>query len=204
MKYAASVKTGVFCLLVTTSSALPVQAKVFSDIGTTPIDEVELLGVKLVNQEFRTVRQLLWDLGGFRQAKSTLYQKNVDKFFPISQIRDSYYIEFRYNPQGRVTQVKRMFRYATPSYHNRLHPIRTWEVAEEIVSQIGLPTRIKRKSWGAGPSYNSYIWESEQITVTVDREGSDYYGNIYVEYINKVDPYARDNMIPIANRRILN
>lgn len=165
----------------------------FTPAGDTPIDDVKILGVTIVDQDVATVRQLLWDIGGFLQAKSTLRQKNIDKFFPVSQIRDTYYIEFRYNPDGDVHTVTRQFRYSSSSYNNRLFPILTREIAAEIASQIGQPTKVVRKSWGSGPSYNSYIWEGEKITVTVDREGSDFYGNIFVRYRNKVDPFARSN-----------
>lgn len=186
----------IFLFLVPFSA----HAGIFKEVGDTPIDNVKILGVRIVDQKVETVRQLLWDLGGFLQAKSTLKQKNVDKFFTWSQIKDSYYIEFRYNPAGNVTLVKRLFRYASPLYHNKLHPIDTREVAREIVAQIGLPTQIVRKSWGAGPSYNSYLWDSEKVKVTVDREGSDYYGNIFVEYKNKIDPFAREQNQRLANR----
>jgi len=169
----------------------PTQANLkFSPEGKTPIDEVKILGVTVVDQDVMTVRKLLFDLGGFSQAKSTLRQKNIDKFYPVSQIRDSYYIEFKYNAEGQVHTVTRLLRYVSAGYNNRLFPIRTREIASEIASQIGQPTKIVRKSWGSGPSYNSYIWEGEKIIVTIDREGSDYYGNIFVRYNNKVDPFA--------------
>lgn len=190
----------ILILLTLSIYSLPSQAVKFKNAGSLPIDDVKILGVKIVGQEVKVVRQLLWDIGGFKQAASTLRQGNIDKFFTYSQSKDSYYIEFRYNPQGKVTKVKRMFRYISTQYNNRLTPINTRDVAREIAAQIGEPTKTVRKSWGAGPSYNSYIWESDNIIVVVDREGSDYYGNIFVEYKNKINPYERSSEATFAQR----
>lgn len=155
-----------------------------------PIKDVTLLGLKLTESNQDKVRTQLWDIGGFLQAKSTIKQRNVDKFFAWSNIRDSYYVEFRYNNAGDIHSAKRLYRALSIEHSNLRTPLRTREVAIKLIEQIGQPTQIIRKGWGGSPSYPSFIWEDEQVTVILDREGSEIYGNIFVQYIVKnVDPF---------------
>lgn len=154
-----------------------------------PIDQVRLLGLTLVDNDLNVVRRQLWNIGGFLQARSTVKQRNVDKFFTWSRIRDSYYVEFRYDHSGKITSAKQLFRPASIELVNRYSDIKTREVAQELIDQIGQPTSIQRKGWGGTPNYTAYTWQGDQLTIVVDREGSDRYGNVFIKYTVKRDPY---------------
>lgn len=154
-----------------------------------PIDEVRFLGITLPDNNLNVVRRQLWDIGGFLQARSTVKQRNIDKFFTWSRIRESYYVEFRYDHAGKITSAKQLFRPASIELVNRYSDIKTREVAQQLIDQIGQPTRLERKGWGGTPNYTSYIWEGEKLTIVIDREGSDRFGNVFVKYTVKRDPY---------------
>jgi len=133
----------------------------------------------------------LWDIGGFLQAKSTVQQRNIDKFFPWSTIRDSYHVTFQYNHAGDVVSVKRVYRPYSLLNNNKRSPINTKDVALKLIPDLGQPTQTVRKGWGGGLSYPSYTWQDETMQISIDREGSEKLGNVYIEYVIKTkDRYA--------------
>lgn len=146
------------------------------------LKEVDFLGLKLINADINKVRTHLWDIGGFLQAKSTVRQRHIDKFFTWSTIRDSYYVEFTYNHSGQLTHLKRLYRPYSTLINNTRYPIKTRDIANQLIEQLGEPTAIKRKGWGGGNSYPSYYWEDENIKITIDREGSEALGKPFVIY----------------------
>ena len=154
-----------------------------------PIDKITLLGLDLTKSSLDSVRQKLWDIGGFQQARSTVRQRNIDKFFSVSRFKDSYYVEFHYDNAGKVTSAYQLFEYRTIEFQNRRTPVQTRAVALEIMQQIGQPTQVIRKGWGGMPGYNAYIWKNDLMTVEVDREGSEILGNVFVKYTVNRDPY---------------
>ncbi len=147
-----------------------------------PLKEIDFLGLKLIDADINSVRSHLWDVGGFLQAKSTVRQRHIDKFFTWSTIRDSYYVEFTYNHSGRLTQLKRLYRPYSILTNNTRYPIKTRDIANLFIEQLGEPTAIKRKGWGGGNSYPSYQWEDDDIKITIDREGSEVLGKPFVSY----------------------
>ena len=155
-----------------------------------PISQVEVLGLELISADLDKVRTHLWDIGGFLQAESTMRQRNLDKFFTWSNIRDSYYLQFRYNNSGKVTSVKRLYRpYSQESTHSN-NEIQTRDVALQIIQKIGQPTSMIKKGWGGSQKYSAYTWQDDKVTVKVDREGSTKLGNVYIEYIIDInDPF---------------
>jgi len=156
-----------------------------------PLKEVEFLGLNLVQANLNTVRSHLWDIGGFLQAKSTVKQRNIDKFFPWSTIRDSYHVTFQYNHAGDVVSVKRVYRPYSLINSNKRSPIDTKDVALKLIADLGQPTQTVRKGWGGGLSYPSYTWQDETMQISIDREGSEKLGNVYIEYVIKTkDRYA--------------
>lgn len=158
---------------------------------TIKLEELYILGLQPAKSNLNEVREHLWNIGGFRQAKSTIRQRNLDKFFSVSRIRDSYYIEFRYNHAGSVTSVKRLYRPYSVENVNRRTPIQTRDVALELSQQLGPATNTQHKRWGGSLGYRSYIWENDMMRVVVDREGSELLGNVFIEYTIKAQsPYA--------------
>ena len=159
------------------------------ETNSSAIEEVTFLGIKMVGAKRDKIIDHLWAIGGFTQARSSMKKRGFDRFFSNYRLRDSYFIEFRYTSSKELVSAKRLFRPQSTLYKNRHDAIQTQQVASDIVQQIGQPTRVERKSWGGTPSYNAYIWENDQIKVTVDREGSEVLGNVFVLYEVKTDPY---------------
>lgn len=153
------------------------------------IDEITLLGMTLPDNNLNIVRKHLWKIGGFLQAQSTIKQRSVDRFFTWTRIRDSYYVTFRYDSEGNVTSAYRLFRPYSTEFNNQHTAIQTRDVALKIIEQIGKPTLIKRKSWAGSPDYSAYVWQGKQLTVVVDRVGSELYGNVFIEYTVNRDPF---------------
>ncbi|WP_237260284.1 hypothetical protein [Thiomicrospira sp. S5] len=179
-----------FKLSILTAFALSPCLGWAADERPKPIDQITLLGLTVTDSDLDSVRKQLWDIGGFKQADSTKRQRNLDKFFTWSRMRDSYYVEFRYDNAGKTTSAYRLFRPQSIEFDNRLTPISTKAVARTIVEQIGQPTRIIRKGWGGSPDYTAYIWQNDQMKVEVDREGSERYGNVFIRYtVMNRDPY---------------
>jgi hypothetical protein len=150
--------------------------------------DAKFLGLKLSGANINSVRAHLWDIGGFSQARTTVRQRNVDKFFTWSSIRDSYHVTFNYNHNGEVVSLIRLYRPYSTLQTNKHTPISTEDVALELINELGQPTLIERKGWGGTPSYPSYIWQDEAIRITVDREGSEMFGNVFVKYELKNNP----------------
>ncbi|MEA3404472.1 MAG: hypothetical protein U9R28_01895 [Pseudomonadota bacterium] len=159
--------------------------------GVVDLNKVTVLGIEPTSYNIAKVREHLWNIGGFLQARSTIRQRNVDKFFAWSRIRDSYYLEFRYNHIGNVTSVKRLYRPYSTEQTNRRSAITTKDVALELTADLGQPHSTQRKGWGGTLAYSSFVWEDDNMRIVVDREGSEKLGNVFVEYtVKKESPYA--------------
>jgi len=170
-------------ILLLTPVYNPVQAEETND--TKPLKEVEFLGLKLMDANLNSVRSHLWDVGGFLQAQTTVRQRNIDKFFPWSTIRDSYHVTFQYNHAGKIAAVTRLYRPYSTENNNQRRSITTKDIALQLIPELGQPTSVKRKGWGGGLSYPSYVWQDEDMLITLDREGSEKLGNIFVKYVIK-------------------
>jgi len=158
---------------------------------TKPLKEAQFLGLKLINADLNKVREQLWDIGGFLQAQTTVRERNIDKFYPWSALRDSYYITFRYNYAGKVTSVKRLYRPYSLENNNKTSSIQTRDIAISLMPELGKPTKINRKSSGGGLSYLSYTWQDKDMSIVIDREGSEILGNVFIKYTIKANnPYA--------------
>ncbi len=171
----------LFCL---TFSPLPHAAE------KKTISDVSVLGIHLIESDLNSVRNHLWNIGGYLQAKTSVKQHNYDKFFPWSTMRDSYYILFRYNHAGKITSVKRLYRPYSIENNNRRSELQTQEVARPLIEQLGQPTSIQTKGWGGSLNYRAYTWKDDKVTITIDREGGEKLGNIFIKYtVNIHNPY---------------
>ncbi|MCF6298595.1 MAG: hypothetical protein L3J01_01805 [Thiomicrorhabdus sp.] len=157
---------------------------------TVPASELKVLGISLMEADITSVRSHLWDIGGYLQAKGSVKQHNYDKFFPWSTMRDSYYILFRYNHAGKITSVKRLYRPYSIEQSNRRSAIKTRDIALPLIQKLGQPTHIQTKGWGGTLRYRAYTWKDDKVTITIDREGGEKLGNIFIQYtVNIHDPY---------------
>ncbi|WP_178862394.1 hypothetical protein [Thiomicrorhabdus cannonii] len=174
---------------------------------TVDLAQVSVLGIKLMETEVKQVRDHLWAIGGFTQARSTLQQVNVDRFFSRSRWRDSYYVEFRYNSVGKIMSVKRLYRPYSTETVNRRSALTTREIALQLVKELGQPAAVVSRGWGGSLRYPSYRWEDDKMEVILDREGGEKLGNIFVEYRVKPQtpeqsPYYVEAQPPAGQRRI--
>jgi len=178
--------------LFTFLSVYPWQLSQAADeAGSVALSKATILGIEPTSYNIDKVREHLWNIGGFLQARSTIRQRNVDKFFTWSRIRDSYYVEFRYNHIGNVTSVKRLYRPYAIEQSNRRSAISTKDVALPLIAELGQPHATQRKGWGGTLAYSSFVWEDDNIKIVVDREGSEKLGNVFVEYtVKNESPYA--------------
>ncbi|MBN2606572.1 MAG: hypothetical protein JXR47_04465 [Thiotrichales bacterium] len=152
-------------------------------------DGATLFGVALNGAVRDLINTQIKDIGGFTEARSTQREHNFDKYFPTFRKRELYYVEFHYTPDGQFYSAKEVFRPVSTRFENKLSPIQTREVARQLVEKIGQPTRVERKSADGAPGYNAYIWDGKNLTITVDRVGSEIYGEVFVLYQMKINPY---------------
>ncbi|VAW44916.1 hypothetical protein MNBD_GAMMA03-802 [hydrothermal vent metagenome] len=156
----------------------------------TPVSKLKVLGISLIEADVTSVRSHLWDIGGYLQAKSSVEQHNYDKFFPWSTMRESYYILFRYNHAGKITSVKQLYRPYSIKQNNQRTAIKIRDIALPFIQKLGQPTQIQTKGWGGSLSYRAYTWQDDKVTITIDREGGEKLGNIFIQYtVNIHDPY---------------
>lgn len=155
-----------------------------------PPSQAKLVGLVVTEADMDKVRRHLNELGGFQQDRATVKHRNVDKFFTNSNLRDSYYIEFRYDANGKVVSAKRLYRPSAARLINEYRDLETQDIAREMIQSLGQPSRVQRKVRSGLPGYPAFFWQDEQITIQIDREGSDRYGPIFVEYRVNTDPFV--------------
>ncbi len=152
------------------------------------INQASFLGLPVLKTDVNKVRDQLWDIGGFVQARSTKQKRSVDIFFMSYRLKDSYKIEFTYRSAGDLLSIRRLYLPQSIFHKNKRTYIQTREIANDLSEQLGKPTKIRRVS-GNSRAYSAYEWETDKLKITLDREGSEYLGNIFVSYQVKKDPY---------------
>ncbi|HEY9018982.1 hypothetical protein [Thiomicrospira sp.] len=158
-------------------------------LAQTPPQQAELLGIKLTEADMNSVRVHLRNLGGFKQDRATADHRNMDKFFAYSNLRDSYYVQFRYDANGKVVSAKRLLRRSGTHFNNDYRDLETQQVARQLIEVYGQPNQVIRKSLNGLPSYASFVWQDDAMRITIDRVGSDRYAPIFIEYEVNTDPY---------------
>ncbi|WP_127470925.1 hypothetical protein [Thiomicrorhabdus aquaedulcis] len=179
----------MLCLVMLNSANLYAQ-DAQPDAPPVKVSEVKVLGLSLLSANKKDVSKHLNDLGGFTQERSTQGHNNISRFFPISNQRDSYDFTFRFNTAGSITSVKRLYRPYSLQHSNQRTPLQTKDIALSFITQIGQPSFINRKGNGGPNTYLSYVWQDDQLKITVDREGSEKHGDVFVEYqVKGNDPF---------------
>ncbi len=163
------------------------------------INKVSFLGIPILSANLDDVRSQLWSIGGFNQARSTKQKRAIDKFFPSYRLQDSYYIEFRYLSSGNLFSAKRQYRPQSTHFQNKQTPISTRAVAAELSQSLGPPTSMRTPSTASAENYSAFIWETDKVKITVDRKGSEIFGDVFVLYEVKTDPYFVAKVDPGAN-----
>lgn len=159
----------------------------FASADVKKINQASFFGLTILDSDISQVRDQLWNIGGFKQARSTKRKRAIDKFFISYQAKDTYYIEFRYTSAGKLLSAKRLYRPQSIHFKNKRTAIQTREIALDLIKELGPPTQVKRIA--GHRSYSTFEWETDKIKVIVDREGSEYLGNVFISYQVKTDPY---------------
>lgn len=167
-------------------------------------EPVTLVGIDLLSADQTSVRTHLRQIGGFQQQRATFSHPNVDKFFPVSNLRDSYYIEFRYDANGQIVSAKRLYRRSGLRLINEYRDLTTQDLARLLANELGQPPQVRRKQHEGNPSYPSYIWQKDEITITLEHQGNNSMHPIFVEYTLARDPFVakiEEPEIQTQNRR---
>lgn len=174
-----------------------------AEIEAQTLSDVTFLGLNLFEADKSSVRKHLNHLGGFRQERATFSHPNLDKFFPVSQLKDSYYVEFRYDANGQIVSVKRLFRRNGVHLVNQYRDLTTQDIARLMINDLGQPQQTARKVNEGGLSYPSYTWQTDQLTIRVDHLGSNSLQPIFIHYQLMRDPFVekREPSVNLANRR---
>ncbi|KUJ72068.1 hypothetical protein [Thiomicrospira sp. WB1] len=177
--------------LLTLACLSSLASRVMGADNPAKVDAVTLAGIELADATMESVRKHLWQVGGFTLARKS-NGHNLDKFFTRTRMEDSYYLRFRYDPQGKLVSAYRLYRPQSTHQSNHRGPIQTRQVARDLIRDLGQPTRTEYKTWAGMPGYRAYVWEGETVRIRVDRVGSDPLSPVFVEYALERDPYAVD------------
>lgn len=183
------IKQQTRALLLAVSASLfaaPIQA----EIQTTKPADATLLGLVLAKTDQEAVRDHLQNLGGFKPEFPRLHRPNIDKFFTVSNQRDSYYFEFRYDANGKVVAAKRLYRIGGKELINEYRDLTTTDLAREMIKTFGQPNQIIRKARDGRQAYPAYVWFDDEMTITLDHRGSDFSAPIFVEYQLNRNPFV--------------
>jgi len=161
----------------------------FAQAEQTP-DQVTLLGINLLSADQTLVRKHLREVGGFRQERATFSHPNVDKFFPVSNLRDSYYIEFRYDANGQIVSAKRLYRRSGRHSINEFRDLTTQDLARKLASELGQAPQVSRKQREGNASYPTYSWQTTDLSIKIDHQASNPLQPIFVEYTLARDPFV--------------
>lgn len=148
--------------------------------------DVEVFDIPLLSATQKTINKRFASIGGFKQSRASFKQKHFDKFYSNSQLADSYYLDFRFNNAGQVTSLTRLYRpynhSVTDSIDQNSQALTTKRLAQKFVSLLGQPTAMQRKGWGGFQPYIVYIWEDDAMRITIDRQGSESLGKVFMRY----------------------
>lgn len=135
----------------------------------TPSD-FSLLGLKVNEMTQEEIRKGLFKWDGVKKPAASLNSKQMDRFYPVNILRETYRIDFRYELDGSFASLHIRYRPYNSEYNNRNKPLSIKEVRAQLEPQIGSPTSRIRRQESALESYDSYRWEDEQVSITIDYE----------------------------------
>lgn len=129
-----------------------------------------LLGMKLAGSDKEEIRKSLYDWDGFQQSPSSLYRKQWDRFFPKNLMRETYYLDFRYEKDGKFSSLRILYRPHHAEYSRPASSIDTQALLQQLVPLIGSPQQRVRHTSPGIAGYNGYRWEDEQSVIELARE----------------------------------
>lgn len=135
----------------------------------TPSD-FSLLGMKVSEMSQTEIRQALYQWDGVQKPQASLHSKQMDRFYPVNVLREAYRIDFRYELDGSFSSLQIRYRPYHSEYNNRSLPLSIKDVRAQLEPTIGSPSSRVRRTESVLQSYESYRWEDEQVSITLDFE----------------------------------
>lgn len=135
----------------------------------TPSD-FSLLGMKVSEMNQKEIRQTLFKWDGMIKPQASLDSKQMDRFYPVNILRETYRIDFRYELDGSFSSLQIRYRPYHSEYKNSSLPLSIKDVRAQLEPIIGSPISRIRRTESRLESYETYRWEDEQVSITLDFE----------------------------------
>lgn len=135
----------------------------------TPSD-FSLLGMKVNDMTQKEIRKTLFKWDGVMKPETSLNSKQMDRFYPVNILRETYRIDFRYELDGSFSSLQIRYRPFHSEYNNKSTPLSIKAVRAQLEPTIGSPTSRVRRTDSILENYESYRWEDEQVSITLDFE----------------------------------
>jgi hypothetical protein len=116
------------------------------------------------------IRKTLFEWDGLTGTQTTLFRKQLNRFYPKNILREMYRLDFRYQKDDQFASVEILYRPFEHQYHNTNATIDTQAVLTQLLPMIGQPQlRLRRTSPGI-TGYNAYVWEDDKMFVLLDHK----------------------------------
>ena len=135
----------------------------------TPSD-FSLLGMKVKEMSQTEIRKALYKWDGVMKPQASLHSKQMDRFYPVNILRETYRLDFRYELDGSFSSLQIRYRPFHSEYNNKSTPLSIKAVRAQLEPTIGSPTSRVRRTDSVLENYESYRWEDEQVSITLDFE----------------------------------
>ncbi|MCL4556304.1 MAG: hypothetical protein B7Z05_01445 [Thiotrichales bacterium 32-46-8] len=137
---------------------------------TATASDFSLLGLKVSELSQTEIRQALYKWDGVMKPQASLHSKQMDRFYPVNILRETYRVDFRYELDGSFSSLQIRYRPYHSEYKNSSLPLSIKDVRTQLEPTIGSPTSRVRRTESVLQSYESYRWEDEQVSITLDFE----------------------------------
>jgi len=137
---------------------------------TATASDFSLLGLKVSELSQTEIRQALYKWDGLMKPQASLHSKQMDRFYPVNILRETYRVDFRYELDGSFSSLQIRYRPYHSEYKNSNLPLSIKDVRAQLEPTIGSPTSRVRRTESVLQSYESYRWEDEQVSITLDFE----------------------------------
>ncbi|MBP7900543.1 MAG: hypothetical protein KAZ85_00935 [Gammaproteobacteria bacterium] len=137
--------------------------------SATPSD-FSLLGMKVSEMKQKDIRQTLYKWDGVMKPQASLHSKQIDRFYPVNVLRETYRLDFRYELDGSFSSLQIRYRPYHSEYHNSSKPLSINDVRTQLEPIIGSPISRVRRNESVLQSTESYRWEDEQVSISLEFE----------------------------------
>jgi len=126
--------------------------------------------MKVSDMTQKTIRDTLFKWDGVIKPQTSLNSKQMDRFYPVNILRETYRLDFRYELDGSFSSLQIRYRPYHSEYSNLGKPLSIKEIRTQLEPTIGSPTSRVRRTESPFENYESYRWEDEQVSISLDFE----------------------------------